>query len=499
MELTEIKFNIDMNALSDIDIHQKMLKKRAPNYTSNIDITQLKMIDCKVSSRNLCNNEACYNCYNKSMASHPKSCNWSSSDAKRPRYVTKGSNYKAIFNCDNCCHSFSKRIVDVVKGGWCQYCCVGRSIICSDIDCKYCEDRSLISCEAGKYIVDKNIDPRLIIRGSREKILFKCWQCNHTMENVPAEVYKRWVCKYCSHQSLCSDLSCQMCFNNSAASVIKKENWSDLNGIDLRFVFRTANTKYKFICDKCNHDFEATLGSISNGQWCPYCGHAKLCSNDNCEMCYNNSFASHFLAKYWSPRNISKPRQIYKTSGNKYHFNCQYCNEEFHVVLAPLTKNTGCGKCKHKTEYLLYKYLSEKFKVTPQANFSFCISDKGVLLRYDFMINDHGVLIELDGGQHFQENIFNQDLEKLVNRDVYKMHQALLNGYTIIRISQEDVWHEKINLDECLLPNIKIYDEPKLIFISSKENLYEKHHTKFLEKCLLYNIGSDEVKVTFIH
>jgi len=118
---------------------------------------------------------------------------------------------------------------------------------------------------------------------------------------------------------------------------------------------------------------------------------------------------------------------------------------------------------------------------------------------FAFMLTDLNIIIELDGMQHFTICRFNQDLDASILRDVYKMHQALKNGFTIIRISQEDIWDNKVNLDECLLPNIKKYNDPKIIYISTKENLYDKHHTKFLQESDLYDIDPENIDVTFIN
>ena len=30
----------------------------------------------------------------------------------------------------------------------------------------------------------------------------------------------------------------------------------------------------------------------SQGHWCSYCSHQKLCYDTDCEMCFNNSFSS---------------------------------------------------------------------------------------------------------------------------------------------------------------------------------------------------------------
>ncbi len=45
------------------------------------------------------------------------------------------------------------------------------------------------------------------------------------------------------------------------------------------------------------------------------CNSKRLCTNEECQTCFENSFASHEKSKYWSEKN---PRQVFKSSGNKY-------------------------------------------------------------------------------------------------------------------------------------------------------------------------------------
>lgn len=60
----------------------------------------------------------------------------------------------------------------------------------------------------------------------------------------------------------------------------------------------------------------------------------------------------------------------------------------------------------------------------------------------------------------------------------------MLNGYTVIRILQEDVWHDKYNWKKKLLKYIHQYDTGECIFLD-RENEYkcfEKKYYKLVQK-----------------
>ena len=101
--------------------------------------------------------------------------------------------------------------------------------------------------------------------------------------------------------------------------------------------------------------------------------------------------------------------------------------------------------------------------------------------RFDFVFHELELIIEIDGAQHysFEPRIirhFNKKMstEKRIERDVCKMKKANEMGYSVVRIIQEDIWHDKNNWENKLLASIKSYDIPINIFICSN-NEYEKH------------------------
>ncbi|AMQ10909.1 restriction endonuclease [Brazilian marseillevirus] len=50
--------------------------------------------------------------------------------------------------------------------------------------------------------------------------------------------------------------------------------------------------------------------------------------------------------------------------------------------------------------------------------------------------------------------------ELIQKSDRYKEEQAIKNGYSVLRILQEDVWNDKIEWKKLLLEHIRDYDEP---------------------------------------
>nr|QBK92357.1 MAG: very-short-patch-repair endonuclease [Pithovirus LCPAC304] len=63
-------------------------------------------------------------------------------------------------------------------------------------------------------------------------------------------------------------------------------------------------------------------------------------------------------------------------------------------------------------------------------------------LPFDFGLVDNNVIIELDGPQHFIQVMNWKAPKKQQKRDKYKMEKANENGYTVIRLLQEDVFND---------------------------------------------------------
>lgn len=102
-------------------------------------------------------------------------------------------------------------------------------------------------------------------------------------------------------------------------------------------------------------------------------------------------------------------------------------------------------------------------------------------MPFYFFIPELNLIIELDGIQHFKDvSLFRDTTEKNQQRDKLKMNLANKNGYSILRIYQDNVWNDKNNWREKLLQNIKKYDTITNICIGEIYNTVEiyKHCIK---------------------
>ena len=271
-------------------------------------------------------------------------------------------------------------------------------------------------------------------------------------------------------------MNCDVCFERSFASHPKAIHWSYKNDKKPRHVFAKGDSeKYKFVCDICNHDFEMNCYSITaKNTWCPYCANQKLCETKHCQTCFEKSFASNSKAVYWSIKNTKTPREVLCGSDMKIQFDCETCKDSFTTRLANVSNGQWCPNCKHKTERKLYEYLLlQNIQTIRQANFDWCKNEEtGKHLPFDFVIEDKRIIIEVDGLQHFEQVSNWRSPEETQSRDLLKMKLAQENGYTVIRIFQEDVLYDSYDWKTQLMNALIQYDSPTCLYMSKDENRY---------------------------
>ena len=272
-----------------------------------------------------------------------------------------------------------------------------------------------------KYWSNKNeTKPHEVALNSHKKFWFDCGECRHPFEISLLNINQgnNW-CPYCYNRKLCGN--CDKCYEKSFASHPKALYWSNENELKPIEVFKGADRKkFKFNCDKCPHSFEMNLKDItSKNHWCSYCSHQKLCENNNCIMCYNNSFASVERSKYLNDKTIN-PRTLFKSTNKKYKFDCNNCNKTFSCQLSDITNGVWCPFCVNKTEKILFNKLVEVYNnLKQQYKVDWCKDKKH--LPFDFVIEERNIIIELDGKQHFEQIGNWQSPEKTRENDIYKM------------------------------------------------------------------------------
>jgi|688.fasta_scaffold10917_14 very-short-patch-repair endonuclease len=421
--------------------------------------------------------------FERSFACSPKAKYWNyeKNENTKPENIRISSSKKFWFNCFECNHIFTCSLSNVKKGRWCSYC--ANLKLCNDENCQICYEKSFQSQEKSKYWnyeKNENIKPRDILKTTYNKYWFNC-DCGHTFNTAPLYITTNgnW-CHYCCNPplKLCENEDCNLCFEKSFQSHEKSKYWNyEKNGkIKPRDVFKSSGKKYCFDCNICNHAFFIELDELKRGRWCPYCASKTICNSENCQKCYEKSFQSHEKSKYWNiEKNIILPTQVFKSSAIKYWFNCDN-NHLFQISLDKIVSNCWCPFCTNKTETKLYENIQTKYpNIIKQFKENWC--KRINCLPFDFCILEHKIIIELDGKQHFQQISNWSSPEKQFQNDKYKEKCANENGFSMIRILQEDVLYDKYDWFSELCNTIEniINKNININVYLCKNNEYEKY------------------------
>jgi very-short-patch-repair endonuclease len=204
------------------------------------------------------------------FSENPKSKFWSDKNTLKPNEVALNSHKKFWFDCE-CGHAFDSSLLNINQGNnWCPYC--NNRKLCNK-DCNSCYNKSFASHEkAICWSSENELTPRQVFKGAdRKKYKFNCDKCSHKFEmNIKDITSKGQWCSYCSHQKLCENIECKMCFNNSFAFLERSKYLNDKN-INPRMLFKSTNKKFSFDCYICNKTFSCQLSDVSKGIWCSFC------------------------------------------------------------------------------------------------------------------------------------------------------------------------------------------------------------------------------------
>jgi very-short-patch-repair endonuclease len=435
-------------------------------------------MNCSNVSKKLCGNKDCITCYNRSFATNIKSQYWSYKNDIEPYEVFKSSNKKYLFTCPDCNHELLLPLCIITLGQWCKYC--NSSGLCLVEDCGFCYKKSFASHPmASSWSVKNKLTPRDVVRKSEKKYLFNCSDCNHEFQTNLYSIFNDKHCPYCINQKLCESQDCIYCFNKSCASHKMNDAWATINILKSHNVFLQSNKKIIFNCLTCNHEYETTPNHYYNRNGsCPYCANKKLCNN-NCDTCFNKTFAAHPLISSWSNKNTINPRNVFKGSEIKCIFNCNTCYFEFESKLYNVLTGYWCPYCKKKTEAKLLEFIKNTYNnYKTQSRFNWCRYSKTQnIMPFDFELVDKKILIELDGNQHFIQ-VSNWDSpESVQTKDIEKINYCFVNNYSLIHIYQEEIWNNKYDWKDVLAKCISYLEkksEPIIMFISCC-NKYTSH------------------------
>jgi very-short-patch-repair endonuclease len=266
-----------------------------------------------------------------------------------------------------------------------------------------------------------------------------------------------------------SNYNCQKCANNfklttelfiNKANVIHNNlyNYSKVNYIN-------ADTPITIICND-HGEFQQIPDFHINRK----CG---------CPKCSNNVKLN--LIEF-----IEKANKIHN---DKYDYSkVNYTNNRNNIVIICIQHGEftqipfvhllshGCPSCINKTEFKLYTTLQKMYPtIKRQYKVDWCKNK--LYLPFDFVIEELKIIIELDGEQHFKQISNWTSPEVQIEKDKFKTNCANNNGFSVIRILQNDVLNDSFDwISEIHLNIVKIIEEKKVqnIFIC-KNNEYSNH------------------------
>ena len=275
---------------------------------------------------------------------HKVKC-YSSENEYTPSNMCMKSSECCLFNCDECGHQFQCRLSGIVDGSWCPYCCIPCQKICGTKECLVCLPKTMINLkDIYKFWSTKNTkQPYEVMIHSRQLIYVICQNkiCYHEYEISACHYKNNSKCAYCTGKKVCGEKECQKCLPKTMASIINiNKIWSLKNTKQPHEVMLGLHTyKVFLICQniECNHEYDITPGHFNNGSQCPYCtcNSNRFCEQNEesieCKICYNKSFASHPISKYWNYElNVNRtPYNTTKFSNKKFAFNCPHCKNTY--------------------------------------------------------------------------------------------------------------------------------------------------------------------------
>lgn len=308
------------------------------------------------------------------------------------------------------------------------------------------------------------------------KIKIKYNKCGHIDTVNISSVYEGCDCKECKKNEF------QESFKNWFYSLNKSNEFS------ITGEYINCKTFVK-ITHKCGYETKIMPYSKKRDVYCPKC-HPK--EYKNCIPYINDLSVTH--PEVYELLEDKELGHKYKAFSMKYAwFICPNCGERIYSKISDVSKyGLSCRRCSMGFSYperFMGNILNQlNIKYIPQ--FSPKWADNK---RYDFMfkINNKKYIIEMDGGFHSSDNVFNgQTKEETLEIDMLKNKMAKEHNYIMIRI---DCNYERFeNRYQYILNNIldsklsKIFDLSIIDFELCNKNSYVSNVKTLVE---LWNNG----------
>lgn len=396
--------------------------------------------------------------------------------------ISKGSHKVCWFKCRLCSHHTNVSPKTFTSNRGCNFCNGNNLGLCVDTSCSVCNNRR--DPEMLKYwIYEKNIDidPLTIRKNSHQRFWFRCKTCSHETFCITENFnLQNLSCQYCDGGTfLCTNVQCCICDKRRDPDLIKNWIYEKNGDVNPYTIPKYSIKKFYVHCKSCHHELLIHPASYTTRESCRYCsaGTIYLCNNYECSICLPNRFSSDTMCKYWKYEdNDIDPRDIRRGSDKRCVMTCNICNKDYHTTPHRISSGFWCGCRKNKTERMVLEWVREtypQYEVVHQLILPNCPRR-----RFDITIQDLKLIIEVDGPQHTRQVEGWTPVDEVQKADIYKMCCASEEKYSMIRISQEDIWNDTVNWKNILSSYIKKYSSPSLLLVSWKDeynNIYSSH------------------------
>ena len=212
-----------------------------------------------------CGNRKLLTGYNDLAAVHPELLKeWDDqNNTVSPDQVMAGSYRKVSWVCHKG-HHWQARIANRAKGTGCPY-CDGKLVAKGENDLAS-QHPSL----ATEWNYDKNgtLKPDEVTEGSNKRVWWKCSKCGGEWEAIIWSRAKGRGCPYCAGKKAIAGVND---LKTKRPDLASEWNYEKNPGLVPEQFMPRSNAKVWWRCSCCHHEWQAVIGSRSQGRGCPAC------------------------------------------------------------------------------------------------------------------------------------------------------------------------------------------------------------------------------------
>lgn len=212
-----------------------------------------------------CSNKKLLSGYNDFATIYPNLLSeWDySKNTTKPDSILAGSNKKVFWLCKKG-HSWQSAISNRIRGRGCPYC--NRKVVDKGkTDLQTCNPMLALEWNQKR---NKELLPSDVSPGSNRKVWWKCSRCGGEWEAIIWSRTKGRGCPYCAGVKPKIGINDLFTLRPDLAS---EWSYEKNRGIDPQDCMPGSRAKVWWKCNKCGHEWEATIGSRGQGRGCPAC------------------------------------------------------------------------------------------------------------------------------------------------------------------------------------------------------------------------------------